>query len=158
MMCLIDSICIYPQPLGDLVEVELLDVAKLEHLAPARGKLREQGGEIVGLLEGLERIGRLVLQPVGQRQVAAPAEEVLDRPGDDVVEGGAEADRIGLARLQLAQEPLEDALGDLVGVGVVSDRGPAAAANLLVVGREQPAVLACFEQLCVGPVTGRVGR
>ena len=58
----------------------------------------------------------------------------------------------------LAQEPLEDALGDLVGVRLVSDRGPAAAANLLVVGREQPSVLACLEKLCVGPVAGRIGR
>jgi hypothetical protein len=45
MMCLMDSICIYPQPLGDLVELEPVDVAKLEHLAAARRKPREQGRE-----------------------------------------------------------------------------------------------------------------
>jgi hypothetical protein len=158
MMCLIDSICIYPQPLGDLVELEPVDVAELEHLAAARGKLREQGGEIVGVLERLERIGRLLLEPLRHREVAALAEEVLDRPGNDVVEGGAEADWIGLAGLQFAQDPLKNPLDDVLGVGLVSDRSPAAAAHLLEVGREQPAVLAGLEQLCVGPVAGRVGR
>ena len=112
----------------------------------------------MGVLERLERVRRLFLQPVRERQVAAPAEEVLDRPGDDVVEGGAEADRIGLAGLELAQHPLEDALGDLVGVRVGSDRRAAAAADLLEVAREQPAVLAGLEQLCVFPVARGIHR
>ncbi len=74
------------------------------------------------------------------------------------MERGAKAKRIGLAGLEVAQDSLEDALGDLVRVGVGADPGPAAAADFLVVGREQPAVLARFEQLCVGPVTGRIRR
>jgi hypothetical protein len=74
------------------------------------------------------------------------------------VEGGAEADWIGLARLQFAQDPLVNPLDDVLGVRLVSDRSPAAAAHLLEVGREQPAVLAGLEQLCVGPVAGCISR